>query len=129
MLNVELPHNIDYGKSLYHFDNPQYMLLYHQFFHKLDIRPLRGVKAGYTSINPLRNIEKMHSSVSYFTTTPHVLAKFMIFLSNMMNLLSRYHGNTIAWCIAWCTVICYCFLHLFKNPDRESPLFFVEKFI
>ena len=44
---------------------------------------LRGVKAGYTSINPLRNIEKMHSSVSYFTTT-HVLAKFMIFLSYMI---------------------------------------------
>ena len=36
-VNVELPHNIDYEKSLHHFDYPQYMLLCHQFFHKLDI--------------------------------------------------------------------------------------------
>ena len=84
---------------------------------------LWGVKAGDTSINPLSNIEY---SVSYFTTTTHVLASYDISELRdyfQMNLVSRYHGNTIAWCIAQCTVTSIVFLYSLKNPDMKVHLF------
>ena len=49
----------------------------------------RGVKAGITTIKSLNILEKMHTSVSYFTITNHALAKGLILLSDLISCRSN----------------------------------------